>query len=84
MKQTREPEMFAPVLQPGGQWRERKTLYADVVFLRDCGAKVFRAGRKHHLVNGQRMDSIMLHAMADQWRAGLAQEAAGLHRGGVV
>lgn len=69
-----EPDLFGPVPQPRTVKPEPITLFTDVLFLRRCGATVYRAGRSEHVVNGQPMPTRALRAMAAQWRADQAAE----------
>lgn len=63
----KQAALFAAPPQPRIAKSETDRLYSAVLFLRTAGARVYRAGRDTHLVNGQRVSTRELLERAGHW-----------------
>ena len=61
---TEQSSLFATPAQPRAKATESDEIYEAVMRLRRAGARVFRAGRDYHLVNGQMVPNAKLLAEA--------------------
>lgn len=63
-RRATQPALFGPVPQPRLRKPESAELYADVLALRRRGCRVYRHGRREHLVDGKCVGPMTLMAMA--------------------
>lgn len=60
MKREHQLQLFSTPPQPRRSRREDPALYYAIVLLRKRRNRIYRAGREHHLFNGERVTSAAL------------------------
>lgn len=66
MTRSHQPELFPVPPQPRRSRPEPDRVWRAALYLRSAGATVYRAGRQEHMVNGNRITTRQLLALAGE------------------